>query len=164
MRPPPTFRGLSKWTRVDVLHGQATLAAMYQVVQVVGALLILAAYAAAQFGALNQRSRVYLVLNLIGSALLTLLAWREEQWGFLLLEGVWALVSLWGLVQVQRADTGRPRCIRNSPSTASSMEPSERTPGSRSVAVREYPAPRVLGAPDAGAESLELDDLAVVDE
>ncbi len=76
-----------------------------QVVQVIGALLILVAYAAAQFGALNQRSRVYLVLNLVGSAALTLLAWREEQWGFLLLEGVWALVSLWGLVRVQR---GRP--------------------------------------------------------
>jgi hypothetical protein len=34
----------------------------------------------------------------------------------------------------------------------------------RSVAVREHPSPRVLGAPDAGAEALELDDLAVVDE
>ena len=78
---------------------------MGQAVQVVGALLILMAYAGAQFGALNQRSRLYLALNLFGSAVLTLLAWREEQWGFLLLEGVWALVSLWGLVQVQR---GRP--------------------------------------------------------
>ena len=75
---------------------------MDQAVQVVGALLILFAYAAAQFGALNQRSRLYLVLNLVGSAVLTLLAWREEQWGFLLLEGVWALVSLGGLVQFQR--------------------------------------------------------------
>ena len=75
---------------------------MDQAVQVVGALLILFAYAAAQFGALNQHSRVYLVLNLVGSAVLTLLAWREEQWGFLLLEGVWALVSLWALVQVLR--------------------------------------------------------------
>jgi hypothetical protein len=75
---------------------------MDQVVQVIGALLILAAYAAAQFGVLNQRSRVYLVLNLVGSAVLALLAWRGEQWGFLLLEGVWALVSLWGLFQVQR--------------------------------------------------------------
>jgi hypothetical protein len=78
---------------------------MGQVVQVLGALLILFAYAAAQFGALNQRSRVYLVLNLAGSAVLAVLAWREDQWGFLLLEGVWALVSLWGLIEVQR---GRP--------------------------------------------------------
>ncbi len=75
---------------------------MDQVVQVVGALLILVAYAAAQFAVLDQRSRVYLVLNLVGSAVLAVLAWQEEQWGFLLLEGVWALVSLWGLLQVQR--------------------------------------------------------------
>lgn len=75
---------------------------MGQVVQVIGALLILFACAAAQFGALNQRSRTYLVLTLIGSAVLTLLGWQEEQWGFLLLEGVWALVSLWGLVRVLR--------------------------------------------------------------
>jgi hypothetical protein len=73
-----------------------------QVVQVLGALLILVAYAAAQFGALNQRSRAYLVLNLVGSAVLAVLAWYEDQWGFLLLEGVWALVSLLGLIQVQR--------------------------------------------------------------
>jgi hypothetical protein len=75
---------------------------MDQIVQVVGALLILLAYAAAQFGALNQRSRAYLVLNLVGSAILAVLAWYADQWGFLLLEGVWALVSLWGLIQVQR--------------------------------------------------------------
>ena len=75
---------------------------MDQILQVVGALLILLAYAAAQFGALNQHSRVYLVLNLVGSAVLAVLAWEAEQWGFLLLEGVWALVSLWGLIQVQR--------------------------------------------------------------
>jgi hypothetical protein len=73
-----------------------------QVVQVIGALLILFAYAAAQFGALNQRSRVYLVLNLVGSAVLAVLAWREDEGGFLPLEGAWALVSLWGLIQVQR--------------------------------------------------------------
>ena len=78
---------------------------MAQAVQVAGALLILLAYAAAQFDLLNQHSRVYLALNLVGSAVLAVLAWHEEQWGFLLLEGVWALVSLWGLIQVLR---GRP--------------------------------------------------------
>jgi hypothetical protein len=75
---------------------------MAQLVQIVGALLILVAFAAAQFGLMNPRSLVYLVLNLVGSAVLTVLAWHEEQWGFLLLEGVWALVSAWGLTQVLR--------------------------------------------------------------
>jgi hypothetical protein len=76
-----------------------------QAVQIAGALLILLAYAAAQFDRLNQHSRLYLALNLVGSAVLAVLAWHEEQWGFLLLEGVWALVSLWGLIHVFR---GRP--------------------------------------------------------
>lgn len=78
---------------------------MAQLAQVLGAVLILAAYAAAQLGVWNQRSRIYLVLNLVGSAVLAVLAWHEEQWGFLLLEAVWALVSLGGLIQVLR---GRP--------------------------------------------------------
>ncbi len=70
---------------------------MDQLVQVVGAILILIAFAAAQFGAMDQHSRAYLVLNLVGSLILAVLAWRERQWGFLLLETVWSAVSLWGL-------------------------------------------------------------------
>jgi hypothetical protein len=75
---------------------------MDQVVQVAGALLILAAFTAAQFGLMGTHSRLYLVLNLVGAAILTVLAWHEDQWGFLLLEGVWTLVSAWGLLQVLR--------------------------------------------------------------
>lgn len=75
---------------------------MDQLVQIVGALFILVAYAAAQFGAMSQHSRTYLVLNLIGSAVLAVLAFYEELWGFLLLETVWAAVSLWGLIQLSR--------------------------------------------------------------
>ena len=78
---------------------------MAQAVQIAGALLILLAYAAAQFDMVSQHSRVYLVFNLVGTAVLAVLAWHEEQWGFLLLEGVWAIVSLWGLIHVLR---GRP--------------------------------------------------------
>lgn len=70
---------------------------MDQLVQIVGALLILAGFAAVQFERMRPDSRLYLTLNLVGSAILAVLAWHESQWGFLLLETVWAIVSAWGL-------------------------------------------------------------------
>jgi hypothetical protein len=69
-----------------------------QVVQVLGALLLLAAFAGTQFGLFDSRSYLNLVLNFVGSAILAVLAAMDRQWGFLLLEGVWSLVSLWGLI------------------------------------------------------------------
>jgi len=71
-------------------------------VQIVGALLILAGFTAAQMGKLSVESRAYLVLNLVGSVILAYLAVVEEQWGFVLLETVWAIVSAWGLVRPAR--------------------------------------------------------------
>ncbi len=72
---------------------------MDQVIQIAAALLILAAFVAAQAGLLSTRSMPYLVLNLLGSAVLAVLAWVEAQWGFLLLEAAWALVSAWALLR-----------------------------------------------------------------
>ena len=77
----------------------------YQLVQIAGSLLILAAFAASQAGRLPIDSQLYLVLNFIGSAILAVLAWIDQQWGFLLLEGVWAVVSLYSLVQLTRGGT-----------------------------------------------------------
>jgi hypothetical protein len=74
----------------------------YQLVQIAGSLLILAAFAASQAGRLPIDSQLYLVLNFVGSAILAVLAWLDQQWGFLLLEGVWAVVSLYSLVQLAR--------------------------------------------------------------
>jgi hypothetical protein len=75
---------------------------VHQVVQVIGALLILSGFVLAQFRLLDPRSLWYLVVNLVGSAILTVDAWRQDQWGFFLLELVWAIVSSWGLTQLVR--------------------------------------------------------------
>jgi hypothetical protein len=72
---------------------------LLMLVQVLGALLILAAFTAAQFGHVDPQSRSYLVLNLVGSTVLTYDALHGREWGFFILEFVWALVSAWGLLR-----------------------------------------------------------------
>ncbi|HKF82277.1 MAG TPA: hypothetical protein VKB23_04880 [Solirubrobacterales bacterium] len=79
---------------------------MDQLTQIVGALLILAAFAAVQFDRMRPDSRLYLALNLAGSAILAMLAIAAAQWGFVLLEGVWAIVSAWGLSRAILQTTG----------------------------------------------------------
>lgn len=70
----------------------------FQTVQIAGALAILVAFASAQLGWLDQKSAAYLLLNLIGSGVLGIQAGLHKQWGFVLLESVWALISAAGLV------------------------------------------------------------------
>ena len=70
--------------------------------ELAGALLILAGYILGQLRLLDQHSLVYLILNLAGSAVLAVIAFVDERWGFLLLEGTWSIVSAVSLISVVR--------------------------------------------------------------
>jgi hypothetical protein len=76
-----------------------------QLVQLIGAVLVLSGFTLAQLGRIDTRSCGYLTVNLIGSVLLAVDAVIGRQFGFLLLEGVWALVSAVGLVRRPRSGT-----------------------------------------------------------
>jgi len=67
---------------------------MQQSLSIAGAVLILIAYAASQRGKLGRNDASYNLMNLVGSAILAWIALDGRQWGFLLLEGSWALLSV----------------------------------------------------------------------
>jgi hypothetical protein len=72
---------------------------MDQYVQIAGAILVLLGYTLGQLGKLDARSTSYLLINLVGSALLAADAFSGRQWGFLVLNGTWAVISLVNLVR-----------------------------------------------------------------
>jgi hypothetical protein len=72
---------------------------MDQAIQVLGSLLILTAFVGAQRGRLSTLSPAYLWLNLVGASVLAVLAARERQFGFLLLEFSWGAVAAHSLVR-----------------------------------------------------------------
>jgi hypothetical protein len=80
---------------------------MDQIFQIAGAVLILLAYIAAQRDRMSPHSLIYLALNFVGSAVLTGVALHDSDWGFFLLEVVWAAVSLYGLAQLVRGRAPR---------------------------------------------------------
>jgi hypothetical protein len=70
--------------------------------QFVGALGILLPFALMQSRRTTAHSWLYLSLNFTGAATLTGLALTESQWGFVLLQGVWALAAVLGIVRRTR--------------------------------------------------------------
>jgi hypothetical protein len=73
---------------------------MVQALSLLGAFLILLPFTLTQLNRMAVRSVPYQAMNLAGSGLLEVVALVNQQYGFILLEAVWAGVSLWGLVKV----------------------------------------------------------------
>ena len=76
-----------------------------QVISLVGAALILTAYALNQRGVLGPRDTSYNVMNLVGAGLLTWIAVVDRRAGFIVLEGTWVLLSL---LPLRRRRTAHP--------------------------------------------------------
>ncbi len=70
---------------------------LYQVVSLLGAVIILTAYVALQTGRLQATDRWFSILNFVGAALLTWVAVIDWRIGFIFLEGAWAVLSLPGM-------------------------------------------------------------------
>ncbi len=66
---------------------------MLDLLQIAGAVAVLVPFVAVQIGRLRPTAKAYLWANLAGSSVLAGLALIDRDWGFLLLEGVWALVA-----------------------------------------------------------------------
>ena len=66
---------------------------------------MLGAFAADQFGWLDPGRLSYALANVVGAGILTAVAVAEAQAGFIVLQGAWTLISVWGAFAILR---GRP--------------------------------------------------------
>jgi NADH:ubiquinone oxidoreductase subunit 6 (subunit J) len=75
---------------------------IFQIVSLVGAILVLIAFAAQQLGRLSAETKTYQILNLTGGFFLCVAAVTARQYGFILLEGTWTIASGYGLWRLIR--------------------------------------------------------------
>ncbi|MGV8846695.1 CBU_0592 family membrane protein [Tessaracoccus sp.] len=85
---------------------------LYQVVSVIGSILLLTAYAGMQTGHIKTTTYFYQIANLVGAACLTYSVIKPFNTGVFITEFVWSIFSLIGLyktvttVRKKRAETG----------------------------------------------------------
>jgi hypothetical protein len=68
----------------------------------IGVFQILLAYILNVFGRIEKRSLSFILLNLIGAAMACLASILLDYMPFIILEGVWALVSLFALIKYKK--------------------------------------------------------------
>ena len=75
---------------------------MLQAVSIVGALAVLGAFVADQFGWISPNRLPYALANFLGAGILTVVAVVDRQAGFIVLQGAWTIISLWGAFLILR--------------------------------------------------------------
>ena len=76
---------------------------LLQIVSIVGALMVLAAYGLNQGGVWRELHAGYLAFNIVGSLLLGVVAIVDQRAGFIFLEFAWAGLGLVGVARAVRA-------------------------------------------------------------
>lgn len=76
---------------------------LLQVLSVVGALMVLSAYALIQSGIWRELDPGYLALNIVGSLMLGVVAIADQRVGFILLEFAWAALGFIGVARAIKA-------------------------------------------------------------
>lgn len=72
------------------------------IVNSVGVFLILAAFFLLILGKIKPENRWYLLMNLTGAGLSCFGSWLIGAFPFVILEGTWAIVALYGLIRSLR--------------------------------------------------------------
>ena len=72
-----------------------------QTASFVGAMLILFAYVGHQMKWIDSNKPSYNILNAVGSGILAYIAFHPFQIGFVVLESVWALISIYALLRTK---------------------------------------------------------------
>ena len=72
------------------------------IIGTIGVSLILLAYFLSTFKWLDPQSRIFYLLNVAGAGLACYASYLIDYWPFVILEGVWTLVSLIGLLKARK--------------------------------------------------------------
>lgn len=76
---------------------------VFDILGLVGVLLILTAYAALQLGRMDAADRIYSFLNLVGAVLILISLTVDFNLSAFVIESAWVVISLYGLLR--RRDT-----------------------------------------------------------
>ena len=77
---------------------------LIQILSLIGAFFCLIAYVGHQLKWMDSSKLAYNLLNAMGSGILAYLAFKPFQAGFLMMETVWALISIYALYRLLKTD------------------------------------------------------------